>query len=173
MKVGNDGMQGVVPLVALGQADPTARPKTHSVEAKATNVEVAESLRKRLSTLASKRSDDGAKETEGAETTDALQEKFKNLPSFEVLSQFKEALSGRLKEKATIDSPSDVVRLGEPGWKDRYYQSKFEWGQLTTDEHRKEKENLCRSYLEGLLWVMEYYYKGCVSWTWYVAADKR
>jgi 5'-3' exonuclease len=26
---------------------------------------------------------------------------------------------------------------------------------------------LCRTYLQGLAWVAQYYYQGCVSWKWY------
>ena len=69
----------------------------------------------------------------------------------------------------------DNVRLGESGWKDRYYQDKlkmidFEKGNFYLFIfliyykffffEGGGKEILCKSYVEGLCWVMLYYYKG-------------
>ena len=57
------------------------------------------------------------------------------------------------------------VRLGEEGWKTRYYSVKMEWavdGEL--DEKRRE---MVYKYVEGLCWVLKYYFEGCQSWGWY------
>eukprot|EP00172_Hildenbrandia_rubra_P003542 Plantae.Rhodophyta-Hildenbrandia_rubra.ctg5807.p1 GENE.Plantae.Rhodophyta-Hildenbrandia_rubra.ctg5807~~Plantae.Rhodophyta-Hildenbrandia_rubra.ctg5807.p1 ORF type:complete len:1064 (+),score=180.75 Plantae.Rhodophyta-Hildenbrandia_rubra.ctg5807:4115-7306(+) len=67
------------------------------------------------------------------------------------------------KDEQNIVLPDDNVRLGDPGWKARYYQAKFHWAADDT----KSKAKLVTSYMEGLAWVMKYYYRGCVSWTWY------
>ncbi|KAH0366445.1 hypothetical protein KCU65_g5377, partial [Aureobasidium melanogenum] len=48
-------------------------------------------------------------------------------------------------------------------WKDEYYKSKFEWGTENEEELRKLTEN----YVQGLQWVLYYYYQGVVSWPWY------
>jgi 5'-3' exoribonuclease 2 len=57
----------------------------------------------------------------------------------------------------------DKVRLGEEGWKERYYRSKFK-----TSVRDKEFINLIKkSYIEGISWVFQYYYNGCVSWEWF------
>ena len=61
------------------------------------------------------------------------------------------------------DEPPDNVRLGEEGWKERYYQSKF--GVSSNDVEFKKK--IARAYVEGLEWVMKYYYQGCCSWRWF------
>lgn len=78
-------------------------------------------------------------------------------------AEFKEALHQRLREKNEIKNPTDNIKLGEDGWKDRYYEKKFHW--KANDVEPKHK--LLQSYLEGLYWVMKYYYVGCVSWGWY------
>ena len=39
--------------------------------------------------------------------------------------------------KAELEEGGDLVRLGEPGWKDRYYQHKLGVG-LADDEKRRE-----------------------------------
>ena len=49
------------------------------------------------------------------------------------------------------------------GWKDKYYKSKFEWGLGNEEEMRKLTEN----YVQGLQWVLYYYYRGVASWPWF------
>lgn len=56
------------------------------------------------------------------------------------------------------------VRLWEEGWKNRYYHDKCK---LEDIEDGGGRERLLQSYVEGLCWVMLYYYRGCPSWTWY------
>uniref|UniRef100_A0A673HY94 5'-3' exoribonuclease n=1 Tax=Sinocyclocheilus rhinocerous TaxID=307959 RepID=A0A673HY94_9TELE len=51
--------------------------------------------------------------------------------------------------------PEDNVRLWEEGWKQRYYKTKFDVD-ATDDEFRKK---VVQSYVEGLCWVLRYYYQ--------------
>jgi 5'-3' exoribonuclease 1 len=48
-------------------------------------------------------------------------------------------------------------------WKDTYYEGKFEWDRGNDVELTK----LCENYVQGLQWVLYYYYRGVVSWSWY------
>lgn len=48
-------------------------------------------------------------------------------------------------------------------WKDKYYQDKLGFSYYDTDKLRDLTEN----YVEGLQWVLRYYYSGCPSWSWY------
>jgi 5'-3' exoribonuclease 1 len=48
-------------------------------------------------------------------------------------------------------------------WKDNYYKGKFEWGR----DNDVELAKLCQNYVQGLQWVLHYYYRGIVSWPWY------
>lgn len=48
-------------------------------------------------------------------------------------------------------------------WKNQYYTSKFSWGADNDEEIRKLTEN----YVQGLQWVLFYYYRGIASWPWY------
>ncbi|XP_037305501.2 5'-3' exoribonuclease 2 isoform X1 [Pungitius pungitius] len=59
--------------------------------------------------------------------------------------------------------PEDNVRLWEDGWKQRYFKNKFDVD--VSDEDFRKK--VVRSYVEGLCWVLRYYYQGCASWKWY------
>ncbi|CAM9869169.1 unnamed protein product, partial [Hapterophycus canaliculatus] len=45
----------------------------------------------------------------------------------------------------------------------RYYFEKFGITPLHTEVH----ERLRAAYVEGLLWCLAYYYRGCVSWGWF------
>jgi len=48
-------------------------------------------------------------------------------------------------------------------WKDNYYKGKFEWSR----DNDAELTKLCENYVQGLQWVLYYYYRGVVSWPWY------
>lgn len=57
----------------------------------------------------------------------------------------------------------DTVKLWEPGYKERYYKQKF--GVEPNDVEFRNK--VAQSYIEGLCWVLKYYYQGTPSWQWY------
>ena len=48
-------------------------------------------------------------------------------------------------------------------WKNDYYKSKFDWDRSNEEELRKLTEN----YVQGLQWVLYYYYRGVASWPWF------
>ena len=50
--------------------------------------------------------------------------------------------------------------------KEFYYKEKLHFD-ITTEEGKKEKEKMFNKYLEGLQWVLYYYYRGIKSWKWY------
>lgn len=61
------------------------------------------------------------------------------------------------------EPPIDNVRLWEEGYADRYYEQKF--GVDASDIEFRHKVG--RAYVEGLAWVLLYYFQGCPSWDWY------
>ena len=48
-------------------------------------------------------------------------------------------------------------------WKDKYYKEKFEWGL----DNKGELQKLTENYVQGLQWVLFYYYRGVASWPWF------
>ncbi|XP_076127840.1 5'-3' exoribonuclease 2 [Alosa pseudoharengus] len=79
-----------------------------------------------------------------------------------------DGVDGRGVKRKAEDSddepePEDNVRLWEDGWKQRYYKTKFDVD--VSDESFRRK--VVKSYVEGLCWVLRYYYQGCASWKWY------
>ncbi|PQE27507.1 5 -3 exoribonuclease 2 protein [Rutstroemia sp. NJR-2017a BBW] len=61
------------------------------------------------------------------------------------------------------DMPPDSVRLWEEGYADRYYEQKFKADPKDIEFRHK----VGRAYVEGLAWVLLYYFQGCPSWEWY------
>lgn len=62
-----------------------------------------------------------------------------------------------------FDSDTEV-RLFEPGYKERYYIAKFN---ITEQEIDPLRRSLAKHYIEGVSWVLAYYYQGCASWDWF------
>jgi len=48
-------------------------------------------------------------------------------------------------------------------FKGRYYFEKLEFTPVDIDDHLA----LRQSYIEGLMWCLAYYYRGCISWGWF------
>lgn len=61
------------------------------------------------------------------------------------------------------EPPPDTVRLWEEGYADRYYEQKFK----ADPRDVAFRNQVARDYVEGLAWVLLYYFQGCPSWTWY------
>lgn len=59
----------------------------------------------------------------------------------------------------------ESVGFGTAGWKERYYRMKFP--NVVDVERRALVKDMVKKFVEGLLWVMAYYYEGVASWTWY------
>ncbi|XP_015110782.1 5'-3' exoribonuclease 2 homolog [Diachasma alloeum] len=66
-------------------------------------------------------------------------------------------------EEEVDDQAHDEVRLWEDGFKDRYYESKFD----VSIDNLEFRNNVALQYVRGLCWVLRYYYQGCASWKWY------
>ena len=56
-----------------------------------------------------------------------------------------------------------VVHIDDQDLKGRYYSDKFGFGPFDAEKHMA----LRKSYLQGLVWNLKYYYEGCASWEWY------
>ena len=76
----------------------------------------------------------------------------------------------QLMSKHNIDDDPSVfvsgwkpVQAGEKDFKGRYYYEKLKLTPVDIAEHMK----LRKAYMEGLMWCLAYYYRGCISWGWF------
>jgi 5'-3' exoribonuclease 1 len=80
-----------------------------------------------------------------------------------VLSQFRKA---KIVDISADDAQAEMERKYQEQfrtWKNNYYKEKYGWDMSNTEELRKLTEN----YVQGLQWVLYYYYQGVVSWPWF------
>ncbi|KAH8238853.1 hypothetical protein KR038_004666 [Drosophila bunnanda] len=68
-----------------------------------------------------------------------------------------------LEDDDDEEEVNDEVRLWEDGFKDRYYESKFD----VAPGNQQFRYAVALQYVRGLCWVLKYYYQGCASWNWY------
>ncbi|KHJ32372.1 putative 5 -3 exoribonuclease 1 [Erysiphe necator] len=88
-----------------------------------------------------------------------------NLES-EITSSIKLYDDAKIVDVSVVETKAQMDLLYEEKfrqWKDTYYQSKFEWGL----SNNFELVRLCENYVQGLQWVLFYYYRGVASWAWY------
>ncbi|XP_078430891.1 exoribonuclease 4 isoform X2 [Wolffia australiana] len=83
---------------------------------------------------------------------------------FRKRTRIQQAIQNRENPEGSLIKDMNKVRLGEPGYKEKYYAEKFEG----KDEEIKDIcQDVVLKYVEGLCWVMRYYYQGVCSWLWY------
>ncbi|KDN50915.1 hypothetical protein RSAG8_00544, partial [Rhizoctonia solani AG-8 WAC10335] len=93
-------------------------------------------------------------------SAEAMEKDDSDAPAEDEESSVKKVL--KVNPDGTVEQ-EDTVKLWEPGYKERYYRSKF-GAELNDTELRKQ---ITTSYMEGLCWVLQYYYQGAPSWTWF------
>jgi 5'-3' exoribonuclease 1 len=67
------------------------------------------------------------------------------------------------KDKPYVEGWQPITQAGEKDFKGRYYFEKMKMTPLDKQAHWE----LRKSYMEGLIWCLAYYYKGCISWGWF------
>ncbi|KAG0134461.1 XRN 5'-3' exonuclease N-terminus-domain-containing protein [Tuber indicum] len=80
-----------------------------------------------------------------------------------VLGQYNKA---EVVDVSVDEAKAELERKYKQGfyeWKDEYYKGKLGFGL----ENEEEMKHLTENYVEGLQWVLYYYYRGVASWPWY------
>jgi len=76
-------------------------------------------------------------------------------PDHPLFSKYKEEF-----KKIKYDAEYEV-------WKEQYYQYYFYLNKQNVEEYTLEKNKIVTNYVESLLFTLQYYYKGCPSWSWH------
>lgn len=82
-----------------------------------------------------------------------------------VIKHYESAAVVDVSAEQARDQRQQKYELEFQRWKDQYYTGKFEWGL----ENREEMRKLAENYVQGLQWVLYYYYRGVASWPWFYA----
>ncbi|OCK82120.1 5'-3' exoribonuclease 1, partial [Lepidopterella palustris CBS 459.81] len=98
--------------------------------------------------------DDDEEESEDAESQNAL---------LRVLQRYENAKVVDMSPEEAQTAMEKKYEEKFQAWKNQHYASKFEWGLDNEEELRKLTEN----YVQGLQWVLYYYYRGVASWPWF------
>ncbi|OXV09274.1 hypothetical protein Egran_02962 [Elaphomyces granulatus] len=80
-----------------------------------------------------------------------------------VIRKYEKAKVRELSAQDAQASAEETYERKFQEWKNGYYEKKFGWGLDNEEEIRKLTEN----YVQGLQWVLYYYYRGIVSWPWF------
>lgn len=90
----------------------------------------------------------------------------RNTPDKDIADANNRGASGALggnSKNSSEEMPEDTVKLWEDGYQGRYYEQKFH----VSPQDIEFRHSVARCYVEGLAWVLLYYFQGCPSWTWY------
>lgn len=74
-----------------------------------------------------------------------------------------EALMANHQNSKFVDGWAPPAQAGDKDFKGRYYYEKMKLKPIDIEAHYA----LRQSYIEGLMWCLAYYYRGCISWGWY------
>ncbi|KAK2591354.1 exonuclease II Exo2 [Conoideocrella luteorostrata] len=88
-----------------------------------------------------------------------------NLAAYRVIKSYDKAMVVDVTAEDAQQHYEKLYQDKYTGWKTKYYLQKFpEWA---PEKYENEQKDLCENYVQGLQWVLFYYYKGIASWPWF------
>lgn len=90
-----------------------------------------------------------------------------NLAAYRVMKTYDKAMVAEITAEDAQKHYEELYQQKYLGWQTKYYLQKFkEW---PPEKYDKELIGLCENYVQGLQWVLYYYYRGIASWPWFYA----
>ncbi|RKF55399.1 5'-3' exoribonuclease 2 [Erysiphe neolycopersici] len=161
-----------LPIFAPGDISKEARALTYDMvvnrganfKATQANKSAAAALRSRINGNTEEKSCGTSEETAtDFKTTPATSKRKASVLEDENSNTHEQTPRSNSLQTATDEPPIDTVRLWEEGYADRYYEQKFG----ADPKDIAFRYQVARDYVEGLAWVLLYYFQGCPSWEWY------
>lgn len=88
-----------------------------------------------------------------------------NLAAYRVMKSYDKAMVVDVTPPDAQEQYEKLYQDKHLAWKTKYYLEKFpEW---PSDKYEQEMVDLCQNYVQGLQWVLFYYYRGIASWPWF------
>ena len=100
---------------------------------------------------------------EGDEDNEDVEDEEASIALLRVLKQYDRAKIVDVTAEEVQEQMDKKYEEKFQDWKNKYYKNKFEWGL----ENEKEMRKLTENYVQGLQWVLYYYYRGVASWPWF------
>lgn len=84
------------------------------------------------------------------------------------LSPYEKELWDMENMNIDIFDPIQIGKSDDCCWKTKYYR----YHHNITNGYIREVNKLCKLYLDGLLWITQYYFDKCPSWNWFYMYNK-
>jgi 5'-3' exoribonuclease 1 len=88
-----------------------------------------------------------------------------NLAAYRVMKTYDKAMVVDMTAEDAQQHYEKLYQDKYQGWRTKYYLQKFE--EWPPEKYDQELISLCENYVQGLQWVLYYYYKGIASWPWF------
>ncbi|KAI5461343.1 exonuclease [Mariannaea sp. PMI_226] len=88
-----------------------------------------------------------------------------NLAAYRVMRTYDKAMVVDVTAEDAQKKYEELYQQKYLGWKTKYYLQKFE--EWAPEKYDRELTMLCENYVQGLQWVLFYYYRGIASWPWF------
>lgn len=88
-----------------------------------------------------------------------------NLAAYRVIKTYDKAMVADITAEDAQKNYEKLYQDKYKGWKTKYYLQKFE--EWKPEDYTDELKKLCENYVQGLQWVLYYYYRGIASWPWF------
>ncbi|KAK7409572.1 exonuclease II Exo2 [Neonectria punicea] len=88
-----------------------------------------------------------------------------NLAAYRVMKTYDKAMVVDVTSEDAQKHYDKLYQDKYQGWKTKYYLQKFE--EWAPEKYDEELTALSENYVQGLQWVLYYYYRGIASWPWF------
>lgn len=95
------------------------------------------------------------------------EQRYKDISKYRFRLQGKTPYEKELEDFNYVENKyTDTIEAGTPGWRVRYYGYHLKWPYHHDSEFERNLLPVCQAYLQGTIWVLQYYLGLHDSWNW-------